>query len=357
MSVRPSASSTVPPSASSSMPSQLVWYARCPTLTAMGLLAHRGVLQREFRRDPVNFVSVRETSLPSVRQGYLDHSLANLVREGDAATALWSYGLNERSRLLAVGHTYHTVLVVAPARSPLKRLEDLKGHTLALPREAGSFSPARVRSLRAWESILDLGGLKPADVNFHNLVAGHPSTPFGDIARREIEAVLSGQADAGLLFGAKGLELARTAGLKIVHAFEAADIRDNPRLAGLVELRTLTIDYPFLEANEEIVARLVQSLAGAADWARSFPKQALSHLAEEGKVEPEDAVRAYGELIPEGTAVGAEDWRLADLRRLLDWLKNRQAVAGSVDLTAWSRTDVLNAKGLKSLPKSLNAVA
>ncbi|WP_298332598.1 ABC transporter substrate-binding protein [Asticcacaulis sp.] len=357
MSVRPSASPTVSPSASSQMPSQLVWYARCPTLTAMGLLAHRGVLQREFRRDPVNFVSVRETSLPSVRQGYLDHSLANLVREGDAATALWSYGVNERSRLLAIGHTWHTVLVVAPARSSISDLADLKGRTLALPREAGSFSPARVRSLRAWESILDVSGLKPADVTFFNIVAGHPSTPFGDIARREIEAVMGRQADAGLLFGAKGIELARTAGLKVVHAFEAADIRSDARLKGLAELRTLTIDYPFLEANEAIVSRLVQALAGASDWARSFPKQALSHIAEEGKVEADDAVRAYGDLIPESTALGAEDARLADIRGLLDWLKQRQAVPEALDLGDWSRTDLLTTKELPHPSKRLNAVA
>lgn len=357
MSVRPSASPTVSPSASSQMPSQLVWYARCPTLTAMGLLAHRGVLQREFRRDPVNFVSVRETSLPSVRQGYLDHSLANLVREGDAATALWSYGLNERSRLLAVGHTWHTVLVVAPARSSVSGLQDLKGRTLALPREAGSFSPARVRSLRAWESILDVSGLKPADITFYNIVAGHPSTPFGDIARREIEAVLGGQADAGLLFGAKGIELARTAGLKIVHAFEAADIPRDSRLKGLVELRTLTIDYPFLEANEAVVSRLVKALAGAADWARSFPKQALSHIAEEGKVELDDAVHAYGDFIPESTALGAEDARLADIKDLLDWLKQRQAVPERLDLSDWNRTDVLISKEAPQTSKRLNAVA
>lgn len=164
---------------------------------------------------------------------------------------------------------------------------------------------------------------------------------------------MSGQADAGLLFGAKGIEMARTAGLKIVHAFEAADIRSDARLKGLVELRTLTIDYPFLEANEAIVSRLVQALAGAADWARSFPKQALSHIAEEGKVEAEDAVRAYGDLIPESTALGAEDARLADIKGLLDWLKPRQAVPETLDLGDWSRTDLLIAKEVKGL----NAVA
>ncbi|MFT3998564.1 MAG: ABC transporter substrate-binding protein [Asticcacaulis sp.] len=338
------------------MPSQLVWYARCPTLTAMGLLAHRGVLQRAFRRDPVNFVSVRETSLPSVRQGYLDHSLANLVREGDAATALWSYGLNARSRLLAVGHTWHTVLVVASSRSPLSRLEDLKGHTLALPREAGPFSPARVRALRAWESVLGLVELKPADVTFANVVADHPSAPFGDISRREIEAVLSGQADAGLLFGAKGLELARHAGLKVVHAFAPETICSDPRLNGLIELRSLSIDYPFLEANEGVVTRLLEALDEAADWAREFPKQALSHIAEEGKVEPQSAIDAYGALIPDGVALGAEDWRLADLDGLLGWLKGRRAVADDLDIGAWARTDLLkrSAAGGK---RRLNAVA
>ncbi|WP_200862192.1 ABC transporter substrate-binding protein [Asticcacaulis sp. YBE204] len=343
------------------MPSQLVWYARCPTLTAMGLLANRGALQREFLREPVNLVSVRENSTPSVRQGYLDHSLPNLVREGDAATALWSYGLNQRSRLLAVGHTWHTVLVIASGRSGIGKLSDLKGRTLALPREAGAFSPARVRSLRAWETILGTVGIKATDIEFHNIVADHPSTPFGDIARREIEAVLSGQADAGLLFGAKGLELARAAGVKVIHAFTPDAIRRDPALSGLVELRTLTVDYPFLEANEGVVARLVKQLTSATDWAVQFPKEALNHIALEGKVEVPDAAEAYGDLIPEGAALGEEDWRIDDLQALLDWLKARHAVEATVELRPWQRTDVLNkapeAADIKEKYKRLNAVA
>ncbi|MDC7684585.1 ABC transporter substrate-binding protein [Asticcacaulis sp. BYS171W] len=356
MTVRPGTDTST-----ATMPSQLVWYARCPTLTAMGLLANRGALQREFLREPINLVSVRENSTPSVRQGYLDHSLPNLIREGDAATALWSYGLNQRSRLLAVGHTWHTVLVVASGRSGIGRLNDLKGRTLALPREAGAFSPARVRSLRAWETILDTVGLRASDIEFHNIVADHPSTPFGDIARREIEAVLSGQADAGLLFGAKGLELARAAGLKVIHSFTPEVIRNDPALSGLVELRTLTVDYPFLEANEAVVARLLRQLTSAADWAAQFPKEALNHIALEGKVEVADAAQAYGPLINAGAALGAEDWRLRDLQVLLDWLKLRHAVDDSLNLTPWQRTDVLNIfaqpTDIKEKYKRLNVVA
>jgi len=317
------------------MPAQLVWYARCPTLTAMGLLAHRGALQRAFLRDPVNFVSVRETSQPSVRQGYLDHSLPNLVREGDAATALWSYGLNERSRLLAIGHTWHTVLVVTSGRSSVTRLSDLEGRTLALPREAGPFSPARVRALRAWEAILDVAGVSLKNIAFHNIIADHPSTPFGDIARREVEAVLGGQAGAGLLFGAKGLELARAANLKIVHMFTPEDIRDDPRLEGLIELRSLTVDYPFFEANKAVVARLVDSLSEVSGWAQRFPKEALSHVAHEGMVEVSDAEKAYGRLLAEGAALGLEDWRWRHLEALCDWLKARQAIGGAMSLNTW----------------------
>ena len=52
-----------------SHPPLLIWYARCPTLTALGLVANRGVLQREFLRENVALVSVRENSTPAVRQG------------------------------------------------------------------------------------------------------------------------------------------------------------------------------------------------------------------------------------------------------------------------------------------------
>lgn len=352
MTVRPS-SAPLP----SSMPAQLVWYARCPTLTAMGLLAHRGALQRAFLREPINLVSVRETSQPSVKQGYLDHSLPNLVREGDAATALWSYGLNERSRLLAIGHTYHTVLVVTSGRSHITRLSDLKGRTLALPREAGSFSPARVRALRAWEAILRVVDIAAKDIEFYNIIADHPSTPFGDIARREVEAVLSGQAEAGLLFGAKGLELARAANLKVVHAFTPEDIHSNPALEGLIELRTLTVDYPFLEANQGVVARLLGLLTEASGWARRFPKEALNHVAHEGKIEVPDAEAGYGSLLAQGASLGLEDYRLEHLGRLNVWLKARHAIAEAVNIDDWVRRDILDQALTGNGPQTLGVVA
>ncbi len=334
----------------------LIWYARCPTLTAMGLVANRGVFQREFLRENVNMVSVRETNTPSVKQGHLDHTLPNLIREADAATALWAHGQNERSRLLAVGCTWHTVTVVSRPKSNINALRDLIGRRLSLPKEAGSFSPAQVRSLRAWETLLATGGIAPRDIEFAPVVADHPSVPFGDIARREVEAVLGGHADVAILFGAKGLELARSAHLHEVHRFEPEYIRSTPQLAGLVELRALTVDQPFLDANEDVVTRIVSRLSEAASWAEAFPKEALRQVAVEGKVEADDAVAAYGALIVEGARLGVEDDRLAQLGDLQTWMKARRLLPEGHHIGSWLRSDILAAAqqhssaGLRRIP-------
>jgi ABC-type nitrate/sulfonate/bicarbonate transport system substrate-binding protein len=324
-------------------PAPLIWYARCPTLTAMGLIANRGVFQREFLRENVHLVSVRENSTPSVRQGHLDHSLPNLIREADAATALWAHGQNERSRLLAIGQTYHSVSVVTRPGQPINGLRDLVGRRLSLIKEAGNFSPAQVRSLRAWETVLDVAGINKSDIEFVPVVADHPSVPFGDVARREVEALLGGQSDVAILFGAKGLELARSAHLQEIHRFTAQDIRHNPRLAGLVELRAVTVDHVLLEGRGDIVTRLLGNLIEAANWASAFPKEALKQAAIEGKVELDDAATAYGDLLAEDAALGWESERLAALEALQNWLKHRHLLPEAHQIAAWADPSVLQA--------------
>jgi len=332
-----------PPVPSSTPKPPLIWYARCPTLTAMALAASRGVFQRTFLREGVYMVSVRETSAPSVQQGHLDHSLSNLIREADAATAIWAYAQNERSRLLAVGETWHSVSIVARPGSRLNGLGDVVGRRLSLPREAGAFSPAQVRSLRAWETILNLQGIAAKDIEFATVVADHPSVPFGDVARREVEALLGGHTDVAILFGAKGLQMAHAANLQEVHRFSAETIRTDPRLSGLVELRALTVDEPLLDAHPGIVARIVANLLDVHPWVRDFPKEALRHVASEGKVEAADAATAYGALLAEGTVLGLEPERLDRIDDLHSWLRQKHIVFEQHGLSDWVRADVLAA--------------
>ncbi len=333
-------------------PAPLIWYARCPTLTALGLIANRGVLQREFLRENVHLVSVRENSTPAVRQGHLDHSLPNLIREADAATALWAHGLNERSRLLAIGQTYHSVSVVTRPGQPINNLRDLIGRRLSLIKEAGNFSPAQVRSLRAWETVLAVAGIAKSDIEFVPVVADHPSVPFGDVARREVEALLGGQSDVAILFGAKGLELARSANLKEIHRFTAEDIRTDARLSGLVELRAVTVDHVLLEGREDIVTRILTNLIEAGQWAQVFPKEALKQAAIEGKVEISDVETAYGDLLSEGARIGFEPERLAVLESLSGWLKNRHLLPEPHQIGQWAELDVL-----RTAKENLRAVA
>ncbi len=321
----------------------LIWYARSPTLTAMSLTASRGVFQREFVREGLYMVSVRETSSPSVQQGHIDHTLSNLIREGDAATALWAHAHSGRSNLLAIGQTWHSVSVVTRPDPHVRTLRDLVGRRLSLPLEAGPFSPARARGLRAWETVLRRVAIAARDIELVTVAAGHPSAPFGDVANREIAALLGGQVDAILLFGAKGLELARQANLQEIHRFDAEVIRDDPALSGLVELRALTVDQPFLAADFDVVARITATLLQAAPWARAFPKEALRHIAAEGHVETADAATAYGPLVADGAALGLDAHRQAQIDGLHGWLQQKHLIPALHSLDGWTREDVLTA--------------
>jgi ABC-type nitrate/sulfonate/bicarbonate transport system substrate-binding protein len=174
---------------------------------------------------------------------------------------------------------------------------------------------------------------------------------FGDIARREVEALLSGHTDVAILFGAKGLELARSAHLHIVRRFGAREIQASPQLSGLVELRALTVDHPLLDGSPQVVTRIAGNLLKAASWAESFPKEALRQVAVEGKVEEADAAEAYDGLIAEGARLGLDAERRAEIAALAQWLKTRHLVPDDIDLDAWERPEVLEAArhGLKAV--------
>jgi ABC-type nitrate/sulfonate/bicarbonate transport system substrate-binding protein len=115
----------------------LMWYARCPTLTALGLIANRGVFQREFLRENISILPVRDNADETVRKGHFDHSLPHLVREADAATALWAQSQRARSCLIALGATYQIVSLVVRNDSPTTKLSDLRGLKLSVPDETG----------------------------------------------------------------------------------------------------------------------------------------------------------------------------------------------------------------------------
>jgi ABC-type nitrate/sulfonate/bicarbonate transport system substrate-binding protein len=256
---------------------------------------------------------------------------------------LWAHGLNARSRLLAIGQTYHSVSVVTRPGQPIQSLRDLIGRRLSLIKEAGNFSPAQVRSLRAWETVLAVAGIAKSDIEFVPVVADHPSVPFGDVARREVEALLGGQSDVAILFGAKGLELARSANLKEIHRFTAEDIHNDPRLSGLVELRAVTVDRVLLEGRADIVTRILTNLIEAGQWAQAFPKEALKQAAIEGKVETSDAERAYGDRLIEGAVIGLEAEQLVTLESLSGWLKHRHLLPEAHRIDQWAEQDVFQA--------------
>jgi ABC-type nitrate/sulfonate/bicarbonate transport system substrate-binding protein len=326
------------PKANSSPHPLLMWYARCPTLTALGLIANRGVFQREFLRENVSVVSVRDNATPGVREGHFDHSLPHLIREADAATALWAQSAGARSTLLALGATYHSLSIAVRADAPASGLLDLAGLKLCVPHETGPFSPARARAERNWAGILAFSGISPLQASLTALPADAPNVPFGDVARREIEALQSGRVDAILMYGARGLENIRTHGLKELHHFTAQTIADTPALEPLIEQRALTVDPLLFEEHAEVVARIQARLAEVPGWAQAFPKEALNQAALEARVSVEDAQSAYGDLIARSARLGLETERLERLERLRHWMIARGLISDSpVTLAAWAQ--------------------
>lgn len=298
----------------------LMWYARCPTLTALGLIANRGVLTREFLRENVSLVPVRDNTTPAVRQGYFDHSLPHLLREADAATALWAQAHGGRTALLAAGATYHNVIVAVRPEDALSEVSDLKGVKLSVPHESGPFSPARARAEWAWRAIGDFAGLLPDDVKLTPLRVDAPSAPYGDVTRRDIEALKAGRTDAILLYGARGIESLRQSGLKALHRFAPEDIATDPRLEGLIEQRVLTVDPLLFETHADVIRRIGDRLNEVASWAADFPKEALNQAALEAGASIEDTAAAHGSLLAESARLTLEPAALARLGRLRTWL-------------------------------------
>jgi ABC-type nitrate/sulfonate/bicarbonate transport system substrate-binding protein len=189
--------------------------------------------------------------------------------------------------------------------------------------------PARARTLRAWESVLDFADIAVSDVTFVNIEAGPPSMPYGDVARREISALNRAEVDVVILYGAKGLEMIRDQGLKELYRFTPEAIHETPALEGLIEQRALTVDPLLLEAHPEAVGRVIDRLMEVPEWANDFPREALNQASLEAGVSLDDADSAYGSLLAQSAELGLEPHRLQRLERLRLWLSDKGLITTS----------------------------
>ncbi len=323
-------------------PAQLVWYARAAQLTTLGLICGRGVLNREFQGEPVNLVSVRDSVTRDVREGHILHTLPNLIRESDAATALWARSRGAPSRLLALGRTYQSVSVVVRRDSPIETLKDIAGFRWSVPVESGPFSPALVRAHRAWYSLTDYLDLPLEQSRLTEVATGDPMSRAGHVGEQELGALIRRETDVALLFGAKGLEQARHPQVREVYRFSPSMAWSDPRLSGLVELRAVSVDEGLLDADPRIVRRILRRLVEASLWANAFPSEAYVQAAYETGVYLNDATQAYAPLIGESAALSLNFRALKDLDALSQFMATLGHMALAVDCPSWAAPNLLS---------------
>ena len=114
-----------------------IWYTRCPVPTASGIAIHHGWLSEEFARDGIQVSSLRASSDRAVRESHFDHRVENSFRHGGNAPPIWSR--SEGQDLVAIGLTWlpQYQRILALPGSGIRRVEDLRGERLAMPRRTG----------------------------------------------------------------------------------------------------------------------------------------------------------------------------------------------------------------------------
>src|SRR5512138_420960 len=142
------------------------FYTICPVLTGSNAAAELGWLDEEFEKAGVKLRYLR--SLPD-NVGWLphySHRLDALFRDGGANPAIWAKADVQETTLVGLTFSTQGGHILVRAKSSLRRVEDLKGLRIGLPRslDAEKVDWWRASAHRAVIEALALHGVAISDV-------------------------------------------------------------------------------------------------------------------------------------------------------------------------------------------------
>ncbi len=335
-----------------------LWYTRCPVPSPLGLAGRQGWLDETFKAVGIEIRSIADSRDRTVRESHFDHHLSWSFRQGGNIPAIWARANGRATRLVGITWTDEFQAVITLPGTGIRTIGDLVGRRFGVPRRVNDqIDFHRATALKGLVSALSLEGLGPDAIQLVDLaieesviqLVGDPKL-FG-LRRRhpywaELAALARGEVDAIFVKGAEGIATANLIGATTVAEF---GFHPDPKIRiNNGTPRTLTVDETFAAERPDLVARLVEVVVRAGDWAAAHPDETLRIVAQEILATEESVLAAQGPDVHRHLRLGLDQDLVDAIAHYKDFLRDWGFLPGDFDVARWVDRTALDTVSARS---------
>jgi ABC-type nitrate/sulfonate/bicarbonate transport system substrate-binding protein len=235
--------------------------------------------------------------------------------------------------------------IITLPTSGIKTTKDLVGRRFGIARRpAGIVDFMAATALKGLVSALSLEGLTHKQVEIvdipltESVLDGREGPQLYGLRNRqaygaEIAALLRGEVDAIYVKGTGGIAVAN---LIAAHTVVEFGFHPDPKIRiNSGSPRVLTVDERLAEDRPDLVARLIETLHRASDWAEAHPDEVRRFVAREVGASEEVVASANGPDLHKHLGLGLEPELVDAIGHYKDFLYEWAFLERDFDINAW----------------------
>ncbi|KRB01266.1 desulfurase [Devosia sp. Root685] len=322
-----------------------IWYTRCPVPTPVGLAVQLGLLEEAFAKEGVKLNSIIDSKDRAIRSSHFDHHLDYSFRHGGNVPPIRARSEGNPTRLVGITWTDEFQAIITLPTSGIKTTKDLVGRRFGVPRRpAGIVDFMAATALKGLVSALSLEGLRHDQVEIvdialtDSVLDGREGPQLFGLRNRqaygaEVAALLRGEVDAIYVKGTGGIAVAN---LIAAHTVAEFGFHPDPKIRiNSGSPRVLTVDERLAEDRPDLVARLIETLHRASDWADAHPDEVRRFVAREVGASEEVVAAANGPDLHKHLGLGLEPELVGAIGHYKDFLYEWGFLERDFDINAW----------------------
>lgn len=322
-----------------------IWYTRCPVPTPVGLAVQLGLLDEAFAKEGVKLNSIIDSKDRAIRSSHFDHHLSYSFRHGGNVPPIRARSEGNPTRLVGITWTDEFQAIITLPESGIKTTQDLVGRRFGIARRpAGIVDFMAATALKGLVSALSLEGLRHDQVEIvdipltESVLDGREGPQLYGLRNRqaygaEVAALLRGEVDAIYVKGTSGIAVAN---LIAAHTVVEFGFHPDPKIRiNSGSPRVLTVDERLAEDRPDLVARLIETLHHASDWAEAHPDDVRRFVAREVGASEEVVAAANGPDLHKHLGLGLEPELVDAIGHYKDFLYEWGFLERDFDINAW----------------------
>lgn len=322
-----------------------IWYTRCPVPTPVGLAVQLGLLEEAFAKEGVKLNSIIDSKDRAIRSSHFDHHLNYSFRHGGNVPPIRARSEGNPTRLVGITWTDEFQAIITLPTSGIKTTKDLVGRRFGIARRPpGIVDFMAATALKGLVSALSLEGLTHDQVEIvdialtDSVLDGREGPQLYGLRNRqaygaEIAALLRGEVDAIYVKGTGGIAVGN---LIAAHTVVEFGFHPDPKIRiNSGSPRVLTVDERLAEDRPDLVARLIETLHRASDWAEAHPDDVRRFVAREVGASEEVVAAANGPDLHKHLGLGLEPELVDAIGHYKDFLHEWGFLEHDFDINAW----------------------